>query len=168
MLFRSALRQLSSRDGHTVGVVRLSSSRDPRSAALAGLPADILAILVKEPESRTAAEAVRLADHHRRFVAAETAGSRADKQRIDAALAAIKPATVPVMQELAALMSPGGMAPRSADPAVQDLRDKLEANGVELAAPADKPVTPEQFAKLLDDDIVKWARIVKTSGATVD
>ena len=52
--------------------------------------------------------------------------------------------------------------------AAKDLRDKLEANGVELAAPADKPVTPEQFAKLLDDDIVKWARIVKTSGATVD
>ena len=52
--------------------------------------------------------------------------------------------------------------------ATKDLRDKLEANGVEMAAPADKPVTPEQFAKLLDDDIVKWARIVKTSGATVD
>ncbi|MFM8891875.1 MAG: DUF1553 domain-containing protein, partial [Planctomycetia bacterium] len=95
-----SLRQLSSRDGHTVGVVRLLASRDPRAAALAGLPADILAILVKPPESRTAAEASRLADHHRRFVAAETAGSRADKQRIEAALAALKPATVPVMQEL--------------------------------------------------------------------
>jgi len=52
--------------------------------------------------------------------------------------------------------------------AAKDLRDKLEANGVEMAAPADKPVTPEQFARLLDEDIVKWARIVKTSGATVD
>lgn len=52
--------------------------------------------------------------------------------------------------------------------AAKDLRDKLEASGVEMAAPADKPVTPEQFARLLDEDIAKWARIVKSSGATVD
>ena len=52
--------------------------------------------------------------------------------------------------------------------AAKDLRDKLEASGVELAAPADKPVTPEQFAAILNDDIAKWARIVKASGATVD
>jgi tripartite-type tricarboxylate transporter receptor subunit TctC len=50
----------------------------------------------------------------------------------------------------------------------KDLRDKLEQLGVELAAPADKPVTPEQFAAILNDDIVKWARIVKSSGAAVD
>ena len=52
--------------------------------------------------------------------------------------------------------------------AAKDLRDKLEQQGVELAAPADKPVTPEQFAAILNDDIIKWARIVKTSGASVD
>jgi tripartite-type tricarboxylate transporter receptor subunit TctC len=52
--------------------------------------------------------------------------------------------------------------------ATKDLRDKLEQLGVELAAPADKPVTPEQFAAILNDDIIKWARIVKTSGASVD
>jgi tripartite-type tricarboxylate transporter receptor subunit TctC len=52
--------------------------------------------------------------------------------------------------------------------AAKDLRDKLEQLGVELAAPADKPVTPEQFAAILNDDIVKWARIVKSSGAAVD
>ena len=28
--------------------------------------------------------------------------------------------------------------------------------------------TPEQFASLLQDDLVKWARVVKASGATVD
>jgi tripartite-type tricarboxylate transporter receptor subunit TctC len=50
----------------------------------------------------------------------------------------------------------------------KDLRDKLEQQGVELAGTADKPVTPEQFAALLNEDIVKWARIVKTSGASVD
>lgn len=52
--------------------------------------------------------------------------------------------------------------------AARDLRDKLEQQGVELAGPADKPVTPEQFAAILNEDIAKWARIVKTSGASVD
>lgn len=52
--------------------------------------------------------------------------------------------------------------------AAKDLRDKLEQQGVELAGTADKPVTPEQFAALLNEDIAKWARIVKTSGASVD
>jgi tripartite-type tricarboxylate transporter receptor subunit TctC len=50
----------------------------------------------------------------------------------------------------------------------KEMREKLEQLGVELAAPADKPVTPEQFAALLNDDIAKWARIVKSSGASVD
>ena len=52
--------------------------------------------------------------------------------------------------------------------AAKDLRDKLEQQGVELAGTADKPVSPEQFAALLNDDIAKWARIVKSSGASVD
>lgn len=52
--------------------------------------------------------------------------------------------------------------------AAKDLREKLEQSGVEMAAPADKPVTPAQFAKILDEDIAKWARIVKASGATVN
>jgi len=52
--------------------------------------------------------------------------------------------------------------------ASKDLRDKLEQQGVELAAPADKPISPEQFAAILAEDITKWARIVKSSGASVD
>ena len=48
--------------------------------------------------------------------------------------------------------------------AAPDLRDKLEQQGVEIAA----PTTPEQFATLLQDDLAKWARIVKASGAAVD
>lgn len=50
----------------------------------------------------------------------------------------------------------------------KDLRDKLEQQGVELASPPERSVTPDQFAALLNDDIVKWARIVKSSGASVD
>lgn len=48
--------------------------------------------------------------------------------------------------------------------AAKDLRDKLELQGVEIA----NPMTPDQFATVLNDDIAKWARIVKASGATVD
>ena len=48
--------------------------------------------------------------------------------------------------------------------AAKDLRDKLEQQGVELAA----PTTPEQFANLLNDDIVRWGQIVKSSGASID
>lgn len=52
--------------------------------------------------------------------------------------------------------------------AAKDLRDKLEQQGVELAGTPGRPVTPEQFGALLNEDIAKWARIVKSSGAAVD
>ena len=45
-----------------------------------------------------------------------------------------------------------------------DLREKLEQQGVEIAA----PTTPDQFATLLQTDLTKWAQIVKSSGAAVD
>ncbi len=48
--------------------------------------------------------------------------------------------------------------------ASKDLRDKLEHQGVEIAP----PTTPQQFSALLKDDLAKWSRIVKSSGASVD
>jgi tripartite-type tricarboxylate transporter receptor subunit TctC len=45
----------------------------------------------------------------------------------------------------------------------QDLIDRLAGQGAEVA-----PSTPEQLAKLLADDLVRWAKIVKDSGATID
>ena len=45
----------------------------------------------------------------------------------------------------------------------QDAKDKLAAVGCEPFKS-----TPEQFAALVRDDLPKWARIVKESGATVD
>jgi tripartite-type tricarboxylate transporter receptor subunit TctC len=47
--------------------------------------------------------------------------------------------------------------------AALDTQEKLTAQGVELAN-----ATPAQFAALLQDDIARWAKIVKESGATVD
>lgn len=48
--------------------------------------------------------------------------------------------------------------------AAADLRQKLEQAGVEMAP----PTTPAAFASLLADDLAKWAKIIKTSGAAVD
>ena len=52
--------------------------------------------------------------------------------------------------------------------ASKDFRATLEKQGVELAGTPERPVSPEQFAALLNEDIAKWARIVKSSGAAVD
>jgi tripartite-type tricarboxylate transporter receptor subunit TctC len=45
----------------------------------------------------------------------------------------------------------------------QDTRSRLMAQGVELS-----DATPAQLAQLLTEDLARWARIVKESGATVD
>jgi tripartite-type tricarboxylate transporter receptor subunit TctC len=47
--------------------------------------------------------------------------------------------------------------------AAQDLIDRLAGQGAEVA-----PSTPEYLSKLLADDLVRWAKIVKDSGATID
>jgi tripartite-type tricarboxylate transporter receptor subunit TctC len=47
--------------------------------------------------------------------------------------------------------------------AAADTKANLVAQGVELMS-----ATPAQFAALLDDDIARWARIVKASGARID
>lgn len=52
--------------------------------------------------------------------------------------------------------------------ASKDLRERLEQQGVELAGAPDKPAGPEALAALLQDDLIKWSRIVKSSGASVD
>lgn len=58
-----------------------------------------------------------------------------------------------------------GMRQAMAD---KEMRDKLEAQGVELAGTPAKPVMGSEFAAILQQDIAKWARIVKTSGATIN
>lgn len=74
----------------------------------------------------------------------------------------LAPAGVP--QEVLARLQ-GGMAKALAS---KDLRATLEKQGVELAGTPERPVSPDQFAALLAEDIAKWARIVKSSGAAVD
>ena len=52
--------------------------------------------------------------------------------------------------------------------AAKDLRATLEKQGVELAGTPERPASPDQLAALLVEDLAKWARIVKSSGAAVD
>jgi tripartite-type tricarboxylate transporter receptor subunit TctC len=47
--------------------------------------------------------------------------------------------------------------------ATQEVKDRLFASGVEV-----RTSTPEEFARLIESEIVKWAKVVKDSGARVD
>ncbi len=47
--------------------------------------------------------------------------------------------------------------------AAPDTQEKLQAQGVELAH-----TTPAQLATQLQEDITRWTKIVKESGATID
>jgi tripartite-type tricarboxylate transporter receptor subunit TctC len=49
--------------------------------------------------------------------------------------------------------------------ALQDpeVKKKLEGQGADVLGG-----TPEQFAKLIQDDIARWGKVVKDSGAKVD
>ena len=96
------VRQRSKHDSHTVGALRVATTAEPALARWAALPPGIAAILVKPPAERTPAEASQLADHHRRQVAPQLAATRETVARLAAELDAIKPATVPVLQELPA------------------------------------------------------------------
>ena len=44
-----------------------------------------------------------------------------------------------------------------------DLRKKLGDQGLDISGS-----TPEQFAKLIREDIAKWGKVVKESGAKID
>ena len=44
-----------------------------------------------------------------------------------------------------------------------DLKEKLVAQGVELSN-----ATPAQLASLLQEDLARWSKTVKESGATID
>ena len=43
------------------------------------------------------------------------------------------------------------------------MKKKLEGQGADVLGG-----TPEQFGKLIQDDIVRWGKVVKDSGAKVD
>jgi tripartite-type tricarboxylate transporter receptor subunit TctC len=70
------------------------------------------------------------------------------------------------------LLGPAGMPPATvtalsnaalASLQTQEVKDRLFASGVEL-----RPMPPDEFTRLIDVEIKKWAQVVKASGAKVD
>ena len=146
-----SLRQRSKHDNHTIRALRVGVSADPRVKEWAGVPADVVAILVKPIAERSEAERVRLADHHRRVVAAETATARDRLAALNAELAAIKPSKVPVMEELpegqrrvTKLQHRGNW---------QDLGDEVSAGVPEAFA---LPATPSAGGRIDRLALAKW------------
>ena len=45
----------------------------------------------------------------------------------------------------------------------KEVKDRLFASGVEV-----RTSTPEEFARMIESEMLKWAKVVKTSGAKVD
>jgi tripartite-type tricarboxylate transporter receptor subunit TctC len=70
------------------------------------------------------------------------------------------------------LLGPAGMPPAAvtalstaalASLQMQEVKDRLFASGVEV-----RPMPPDEFARLIDSEIKKWAKVVKESGARAD
>jgi tripartite-type tricarboxylate transporter receptor subunit TctC len=70
------------------------------------------------------------------------------------------------------LLGPAGMPPAAvtalssaalASLQTQEVKDRLFASGVEI-----RPMPPDDFTRLIDSEIKKWALVVKASGAKVD
>ncbi len=96
------LAQTSKWAGHTLGAFRFSFTDDARIARLSNIPAPVLSALSVPEQNRSAAQIETIRDHYARTVAPELKAERASKVALEKQLAAIKPVTVPVMQEVPA------------------------------------------------------------------
>ena len=97
-----SIEQQSPHANHTVGRFRLSTSVDPRAAALASVPSALRDVLATPSVSRTAEQQKLLVSHYAKEVGAETATVRDELAAVRKEMAAFQPVTVPVMRELPA------------------------------------------------------------------
>jgi hypothetical protein len=86
--------------GQTLGRFRLAITSDVRAQQKAALPGDVAAILETAPAARSQEQSDRLAAYYK-SIAPELAPQRAKLADLQKQLAAITPATAPIMQELA-------------------------------------------------------------------
>ncbi|RYD36009.1 MAG: DUF1553 domain-containing protein [Verrucomicrobiaceae bacterium] len=75
---------------------------DPQVAEMTKIPANLASSLAKPESTRTTEEKAALTAHYLQHLSPETAAVRQERETLAARLAAIKPHTVPVMQELPA------------------------------------------------------------------
>jgi len=98
---RITLEQQSTHVNHLLGSFRIGVTGDAGVAKRNATPAPVLAALLKPVAERNDAEKKILTDHYVRSIAPENAKERARLAAAKKELEAIKPATVPIMQELA-------------------------------------------------------------------
>lgn len=97
---RLRLEQKSPYPKHVIGRFRLATTGDERVARVLAIPASLRVALDKLPAERSEAEQKALTDYYLRTQAPETAPLRQRLAASQKELAAIRPATVPIMQEL--------------------------------------------------------------------
>lgn len=85
---------------NTLGHFRLSLSDDPRAGEWGRAPKNVIDALVVPPAKRSPAQAKQVGDYYATF-APGLANVRQEREKLTRDLAAIKPATVPVMRDLA-------------------------------------------------------------------
>jgi Protein of unknown function (DUF1553)/Protein of unknown function (DUF1549)/Planctomycete cytochrome C/NedA-like, galactose-binding domain len=95
-----AIEQQSPQANHTLGHFRLGVTDDPGVADSARLPAAVLAALGTPADRRTDAQKSAVADYYVREVAPEVKAERQRLAELNKSLAAMKPSTVPIMNEL--------------------------------------------------------------------
>ena len=98
---RVTLEQQSTHTKHLLGSFRIGVTGDARIAQRLATPAPVIALLSKPAAERGEAERKALTEHYLRNIAPENAKERARLVAARKELEAIKPATVPIMQELA-------------------------------------------------------------------
>lgn len=98
---RITVEQKSAQKQHTLGAFRVSATGDARIAQIASLPGAVADALRQPAAERSAASLKAVVDHYVRNVAKESAADRAKLAALIKERDAIKPVTVPIMQELA-------------------------------------------------------------------
>ena len=99
---RVTLAQGSIHKGHVLGKFRLLTSGDPAAVNGTELPAAVLAAAAIDRPSRSEAQKRTLSDHYVRQVSPAAAAERKQLAAAKSMIEALKPVTVPIMQDLPA------------------------------------------------------------------
>ena len=97
---RVTLSQGSTYKGHVLGKFRLLTSADPAAMNGTELPAAVLAAVALDDSSRSATQKRMLSDHYVRHVSKAASTERKQLARAKDMIEALKPVTVPIMQDL--------------------------------------------------------------------
>ena len=94
------IEQQSTQVDHVLGRFRIAVTDEPKAIVTAKLPERILKVLNVEAAKRTPVQREELATFYATSLASETMPDRVRATTLSQSLAAIKPTTVPIMQEL--------------------------------------------------------------------